>query len=436
MRTFCAVLCGLLFMAGSSAGRADDWPHWRGPHRNDIVAEGSLWKDGHWVADKPLWKTAVGEGSTSPLVIAGRLYVMGWQDDEDHVWCLDATSGKPVWSDSYTCPSLGRHAVGDQNVYAGPTSTPEYDAETKYLYTLSCDGHLNCWDTDNQGKHVWGTNLYDRFGVGQRPASKLESDDLRDYGYTTSPYVHDDCLLVEVGANDGALVAFDKRTGELRWKSEYRGHAGHTGGLTPITVENLPCVAFLALDHLVVARLDAGHEGKTVATYPWRSAWANNVLTPAVQGDCVLISSWHTHRSICKLKISLRGAERLWEQPYASHVGSPVIQEDRVYMAGERLWCLDWATGRLVWEGGKLGNGGSCIVTGDDKLIVWSDRGVVALVDSARGSPDQYHPLARLAHLFEGGAAWPHPVLAGARLYCKDRHGSLKCFGQTKTGVP
>ncbi|HEX5444173.1 MAG TPA: PQQ-binding-like beta-propeller repeat protein [Pirellulales bacterium] len=428
MRALYAALWAALCIAGASAGRADDWPHWRGPHRNDIVAEGSLWKDGRWVVDKPLWKTAVGEGSTSPLVIAGRLYVMGWQGDEDHVWCLDAIHGKPAWSVSYACPQFGRYAVGDQNAYAGPTSTPEFDAQTRYLYTLSCDGHLNCWDTANQGRRVWGMNLYDRFGAGQRPASKLERDDLRDYGYTTSPCVHDDWLLVEVGAKDGGLMAFDKRTGELRWKSEYRGPAGHTGGLAPITVEDVPCVAFLALDHLAVARLDAGHEGKTVATYPWRSAWANNVLTPAVQGDCLLIGSWHTHRSICKLKISLRGAERLWEQPHASHVGTPLIEGKYVYLAGERLFCLDWKTGRLVWEGGSYGNGGACIATGDNKLIVWSDRGQASLIASAEAAPDKYQPLARLAHLFGDASVWPHPVIADQRLYFKDRHGNLKCF--------
>ncbi len=357
---------------------------------------------------------------------------MGWQDGHDQVRCLDAKTGTPVWSTSYRCPQFARYAVGDKNAYSGPTSTPEYDAETGCLYTLSCDGDLNGWDTAHQGKRLWGMNLYDRFGVGQRPASKLELDDLRDYGYTTAPYVHGDWLLVEVGANDGLLVAFDKQTGERRWASQYGGPAGHTGGFAPITVAGVPCVALLALDHLVVVRLDGGHEGQTVATYPWKTAWANNVLTPAVRDDCVLISAWHTHRSLCKLKITLGGAESLWEQPCASHVGSPVIQDDSIYLAGERLACFDWATGRLVWEGGSYGNGGACIVTGDDKLIVSSDRGMIALVESARSSPGEYRQLARLAHLFSGGQSWPHPALADGLLYCKDRQGNLKCLESPK----
>ncbi|HEV3259723.1 MAG TPA: PQQ-binding-like beta-propeller repeat protein, partial [Gemmataceae bacterium] len=222
--------------------------------------------------------------------------------------------------------------------------------------------------------------------------------------------------------------AFDKRTGERRWASEYRGPAGHTGGLAPITVERVPCVAVLTLHDLLVVRLDRGNEGKTVATYPWKSAWADNVLTPAVKGDCVLISSWHTHKSICKVKITLRGAERLWEQPYASHVGSPLAHGDYIYMAAERLFCLDWETGKLVWEGGSYGTGGACVMTGDGKLIVWSDLGRVTLVDGAQESPKQYRQLARIARVFAGGHAWPHTVLADGLLYCKDREGKLKCF--------
>jgi outer membrane protein assembly factor BamB len=366
------------------------------------------------------------------LVAGGRLFVMGWENGKDHVRCLDARSGKPLWALSYDAPRYGRHATGDENVYSGPTSTPEYDAATGYLYTLSCDGELNCWDTGAAGKKVWGINLYDRFHAPQRPASGLEPDDLRDYGYTTAPFVHGDWLIIEVGAADGTLMAFDKRTGERRWTSEYHGPAGHTGGLVPMSVEGVPCLAVLTFADLVVVRLDGENAGRTVATYPWKSAWANNVVTPAVQGDCVLICSKHTHNSICKLKVTLAGARRLWEQPYASYVGSPSVSGDHVYMAAERLLCLDAVTGNLLWQGGSYGNGGACVITGDGKLIVWSDQGRLTLLQDAAHSPKAYKQLARLAHVFEGGSAWPHVVLSDGLLYCKDRTGDVKCFAPSR----
>jgi outer membrane protein assembly factor BamB len=380
------------------------------------------------LGEKSLWEAEVGEGSTSPLVVGGRLYVMGWKSGQDHVRCLDAASGKPLWNVSYKCPQYGRYAVGDEDAYSGPTSAPEYDLQTGFLYTLSCDGDLNCWDANANGKKVWVANLYERFHVGQRPASHLESDDLRDYGYTTAPYVLGDSVIVEAGSKEGTVMALDKRTGALHWASEYRGPAGHTGGFVPITIEGVPCLAVLTLRDLLVLRLDPGFEGKTAAAYPWNTAWANNVLTPAVEGDCVVISSWHTHKSICKLKITLQGARRLWEQPYASLTGSPTVDGGCVYMACDRLVCLDWNTGKLLWGGGSFGYGGACIVTGDQKLIVWSNLGKATLVAGVRESPGGFKQLARVSRVVESGQAWPHPALANGRLFCKDRKGKLKCL--------
>jgi outer membrane protein assembly factor BamB len=152
-----AAICGaravllLLLLAQGRAG-ADDWPHWRGPLRNDLLQESSGWKDGRWAAEKPLWQADVGEGSTSPLVVGGRLYVMGWKGGEDHVHCLEAKTGKSLWTSAYKCPPYGRYASGDQFACSGPTSTPEYDTATGYLYTLSADGDLNCWDTAPRAK--------------------------------------------------------------------------------------------------------------------------------------------------------------------------------------------------------------------------------------------------------------------------------------------
>src|SRR5262245_54506996 len=62
---------------------ADDWPHWRGPNRNGITAESSGYQDGRWNVDKPLWQINVGKGSSSPLVVAGKVYTMGWKSGKD-----------------------------------------------------------------------------------------------------------------------------------------------------------------------------------------------------------------------------------------------------------------------------------------------------------------------------------------------------------------
>ena len=193
---------------------------------------------------------------------------------------------------------------------------PEYDPETKYLYTLNCDGELFCRDTMQQGNAVWKKNLYDEYQMPQRPGyGPRQNRHLRDYGYTTAPLVYRNWLIVEVGGPSGTVRAFDKRTGESIWASEYKDFAGHSGSPVTMTVGGVPCLIVFAHAELVAMRLDAGHEGKTIGTYPWKSAYANNILTPTIAGENVLISSYHSHEKMSnpatsKLTVTLNGFRR------------------------------------------------------------------------------------------------------------------------------
>ncbi|MGE0607820.1 MAG: PQQ-binding-like beta-propeller repeat protein, partial [Pirellulales bacterium] len=227
---------------GLSAARGDDWPHWRGPDRNDHSPEDSGFSAGHWPLGDADWNASLGIGSASPIVVGDRLYTLGWHEGREHVVCLDIATGKTLWSESYPAPQYGRKATGDEGIYGGPSSTPEYDPATKLLYTLGADGDLHCWRTaTGKQRKVWGKNLYQEYDPPQRP--RFGRSGLRDYGYTSSPLVQGDVLIVEVGDEEGTLMAFDKRSGQRRWKSECIDAAGHSGGPVPMTVEGVPCVA-------------------------------------------------------------------------------------------------------------------------------------------------------------------------------------------------
>ena len=403
---------------------APDWPTWRGPNRNDIVSEPSGWSSGGWPLKDPVWTTTVGVGGTSPVVVGGRLYTMGWDKDQVQVRCLDAASGKELWTASYPSPAYGRHHIGDEKSYSGPTATPELDPATGYLYTLGPDGDLHCWDTRKAGARVWHVNLYDAYHVEQRPHVGAEQ---RDYGFITSPLIQGDWLLVHVGAPEGAVLALSKKTGKRTWTSECKDPAGHAGGMTPLRVEGVPCLAVLTLRNLLVLRLDAGHEGKTAALYPWTTDFGNNIATPAALESDVLITSEYNHKAICRVHVTLTGAAKVWEKPYSSKVCSPVIYKDHVYLAWQKVRCLDYATGEQKWEGGDFGDAGSCIVTADGKLIVFGGTGRVSLVETAEFSADRYTELAKTLRIFSA-IAWPHVVLSDGRLYCKDRNGNLHCY--------
>lgn len=431
MKTSTIVILVALGLWPAIRAVAGDWPHWRGVTRNGVVAEDSGWERSAWPPQES-WRRNVGEGSSSPLVVGGRMYVLGWREQQDVVTCLDAATGEELWKVSYRCPRYGRRATGDEGLYSGPSSTPEFDADTGWLFTLSTDGDLQCWDARQTGRRVWGFNLYERYEAVRRP--RVGRSGQRDYGYTSSPLVLGEVLIVEVGAEAGTLIAFDKRTGRELWKSAAKDSAGHNGGPIPITVEGLPCVAVHHFNGLLVARTDRGHEGQTIATWPWQTDFANNIATPAVQDNFVVLTSSYNQHKIAKLRITLSGATKVWEQELASKVCSPVIHRGHVYWAWQTVHCLDFETGKPKWQGGRLGDPGSCLVTSDDRLIVWANQGDLRLVETATRSSIEYRQLASLDRVFRSDA-WPHVVLSSGRLLCKDRDGNLACFELTKSGT-
>jgi len=418
-----SLLVAAALLSGACASRAADWPHWRGPDRTDITEEASGWDEGAWPLGDPAWTKNVGRGASSPIAVGDRVYTMGWAGDQDTVFCLDAATGAEVWKRSYPCPKYGRHHQGDEGAYDGVSSTPSYDAATGYLYTLSTDGDLNCWNTGDGGAKVWGLDLYETYNVAKRPEV---GGGWRDYGYTTSPLIYADWVVVEVGDDEGTVMAFDKVSGVRQWSSECRDPAGHTGGLVPMTVEGIPCIAVLTLHRLLVIRLDPGREGRTLATYDWQTDFANNIPTPSVYEDSVILTTGYNVNKMARIKVTSTGATKLWESRYISKVCSPIIYNGNVYFAWGKLRCLDWETGQQRWEGGAFRDDSSCIVTSDARLVVFSGR-TIGLVETADRSPNAYKELS-LRTGVGSSQTWPHIALASGRLYAKDREGNLFCF--------
>ena len=415
----------LLTICSIASLNAADWPQWRGPQHNGFIKEDSGFDRGAWPPGPAAWTAQLGKSGSAPIVAEGRLFTMGWKDQRDTVACLDANSGKVLWKQSYPCPLYGRKSEGDKGLYSGPSSCPSFDSRSGFLYTLSTDGDLNCWDTRKEGRRVWGMNFYDSYQVPQRPLVGRRK--LRDYGYTTAPLVYRDWVIVEVGDDQGNLMAFSRLTGQRVWTSQSRQPAGHTGGLVPITVEGIPCVAVMTIRNLLIARVDKGHEGETLVEYPWITDFANNVATPIVDGHSVVITSAYNQYSVCRLEISRSGARQIWKAPYAADACSPILHQGRLYLVRQGMSCLDYATGKVIWRAGKFGLTASCLVTADDRLVVWANRGDLVLLESAGRSPKKYTELARKSGLMKS-EVWPHIVLANGRLYCKDWNGVLICF--------
>lgn len=416
------------------AGRAADWPHWGGPNRNGTTIGSSGWNGKDWLADKPAWRRSVGQGSTTPLVVGKRLYTLGWSKGRDTLYCLNAHTGKQIWGKSYACPPYGRHARGDQGWFKGVTSTPEYNRRTGLLYTLSCDGDLICWKASD-GKRLWHKNLYEDYSVGQRPGS-------RDYGYTSSPLILGDDLIVEVGADKGNVIAFDKRTGKQRWTSQNTDAAGHTTGPVRIRINNHDCLAVLTQAHLLVVGLEGKQRGKTLGQYSWEVQYNNGIPTVCVAGDRMVVTSGYNQNRICLFELTSGGLKKQDEiKRDCSKVCTPVFHRGHLYIAYDCLRCYRVVNNglKLQWKGSgreaEFGRDGSCLVTGDDRLVVFGSRGRdfrLALAETVTQSAKKCRMLSSRHNVFAGKTgnkrAWPHVVLANRHVYCKDVLGNIVCL--------
>src|SRR5437870_5750067 len=133
------VLLAYAALLGANGVRAQDWPQWRGPTRNNKVAgftEPTTWP-------KELtkkWKVTVGVGESSPVLVGDKLYVFARQGGDEVTLCLDAATGKELWKDKYATAAVKGPAGG----FPGPRSTPAV-GEGK-VCTLGVNGVVSCVD--------------------------------------------------------------------------------------------------------------------------------------------------------------------------------------------------------------------------------------------------------------------------------------------------
>ncbi len=389
-----------LSLALAPATQALDWPQWRGPERNGVSAEtgwSAAWpKDGL----KTLWQAEVGAGYGSVAVSQGRLYVLGNTADQDSVYCLDAATGKEVWKHTYPCPAK------DPNGYNGVRSTPTVAGNR--VYTTSRQGQLFCLDAAN-GQVKWA------------------KDFIRDYrakpptwGYALSPLVEGGLVVVEPGGPDAAVVALNRETGQLVWKSGSE-RASYSSPIA-FDLKGERCVAVFSAAGAVGRRVKDGTE---LWRCPWKTSYDINAATPIVEGSKLFLSSGY-NVGCAVYDLGVTPPRELWKNKnMRNHANSCVLWKGCLYGFDEStLKCLDFATGTVQWGEKKYGKGS--LMVADGKLIIYSERGQLGL---AEATPEGYKELAFVQALtvrssYPGGAAkqtWAVPVLANGRIYCRSQ---------------
>src|SRR5579872_3022014 len=207
-------LWGALFLAVNSAfGAGGDWPQWRGPNHDGISTETGLLQDWPESGPKLLWEIKdLGAGYASVSIYGNRIYTAGDKGAECFVEALNLADGKPVWS-----TKLGKAGPVGQPQFEGPRATPTTDGEL--VFAVSQWGEMACLRADT-GKEVWRKDYTKDFG-GACPF----------WGYAESPLIDGDKVVVTPGGSQGAVVALNKKTGDVIWQSKEFTDAAHYSSL-------------------------------------------------------------------------------------------------------------------------------------------------------------------------------------------------------------
>ena len=394
---------------------SSDWPSWRGPNRDGISRETGLLKS--WPADGPqeLWRTNGFGGGFSSLTIAdGRLFTMGNAGGTKLI-AADINRGQVLW----------RAQVGGGSA---PNCTPTVDSNL--VFGLSHGGDLLCANVKT-GAEVWRKNFPADFG------GKMMSG----WGYSESPLVDGDKLIVTPGSQSAMIAALDKRTGAVLWRSAMPRNVGSAGkdgaGYSSVVISNAAGVKqYVQLVGRGVISVDA-NTGQLLWGYNRIANGTANVPTPLVKGDYVFASSGYGDGGSALLKVTRsRGGNISPQEVYykrnnelQNHHGGMILIGDHVYMGhGHNNGfpvCFDLLTGRDMWRPGRGPGGGSAaVVSADGHLYFRYESGVMALIEA---TPERYNLKGSFKIAIKNGQSWSHPVVSDGRLYLRDQNEMI-CY--------
>ncbi len=370
----CRHIAILALVIGSfvPANADDNWPRWRGPHDNGST-EGGTYPVKWDTTNNILWKTALpGKGCSTPIVWNGRIFVTAPVGGEDAVLAFN-WDGKLVWQVTLGTEKPGRHRNG-----SGSNPSPTTDGQGVFVYFKS--GNLAGFDFN--GKLRWKANLVERYGK-----------DTLYWDYGTSPVLTEQCVVVAMMHHgESWLAAFDKATGELRWKVARNYETpveGDHSYATPVRIQHQGREALLVWggQHLTA---HAAADGKLL----WSCGDFNPeskrnwvaVGSPVIAGDIVVVPYGRGTR-LHGIKQGGSGdvtaTHRTWKrEDTGTFVTTPVEYRGRVYLVRDRgeVECIDPATGKTLWSGElpkSSSNYYSSPAVADGKIYAAREDGVV-----------------------------------------------------------
>ncbi len=382
----------------------EDWPGFRGPNRDAIIPNLTISPEFVTTPPKPLWKTDVGDGWSSCVIVGNLLYTQEQRNTEyEAVVCYDADNGEAIWIHKEKArffESQGR---------AGPRATPTY--EDGKLYVMGATGLLLCLDA-RDGSKKWGVNITDTIQA-----------EVPTWGFSASPLVYKDTVYVQGGGknNQPILLAFDKKTGDFKWGAG----SGDTQYCSPVLMK---------LDGVEQIIMQSGsgitsHDPKS-GDVLWKLKWgapmpSSVVAMPCKVGPNSLVAAVGHGSGMKRLKVTKSGGKWNVETQWKTTRFDPrfndfICHNGYLYgLSAGFLECYDLETGSRKWRGEKYGFG-QLLLVGDKLLVVsekrvfTAEKGFVVLV---KADPSRFTPLGKFLAI--NGKAWNHPAIADNKLYLR-----------------
>jgi len=358
------------------------WPGFRGQAR-DAVLEG-VQVETDWSSHPPeeLWRNPVGPGCSSFAVMDDYIFTQEQREDNEAITCYKLKDGALVWNYEYEARFWDSHAG------AGPRSTPAIGKGK--VYALGATGILNAVDAAS-GQLIW-----------TRDAAADTEAELSGWGFTGSPLVIDDLVLITVG---GTLAAYDSQSGDLKWKGPDGGegysspHLLHLHGIPQLVIHGESGVQSFE---------------PTTGRLLWEYAIpVATIVQPGITGrQQILLSVKNGMALQC---LSVNEHEGSWEisEEWSSTRLKPNFNDYVVHKGhafgydGMSLVCLDLADGTRKWKSGNYG-GQLLLLADQDLLLVLSEKGEISLI---KAISEQFSELGSI-HAIEG-KTWNHPAMAG-----------------------
>jgi outer membrane protein assembly factor BamB len=401
------LLLGLTLVASRRDAHADDWPQWRGPHRDAVSAETKLMSS--WETEPRLaWRASgLGEGYASVVTSRGMVFTIGKHGNDVFLFALDSDNGRQKWA-----RQIGTTA-------RIPISTPTVDQDR--VYALDPDGELVCLQTSS-GDIVWQRSYLEDFG-GQMQSGR---------GYGESPLIDGDRLICTPGGPEAMIAALDKRTGVVQWTAavpELGAQGADGAGFSSIVISQAAGVRqYVQLVGRGLIGIEAGN-GHFLWGYNSVANLTANIPTPLVYDDYVFAANgYHAGCALLRLVANDEGGVTA-QEVYALGGGRFQNHHGGIVRIGDHVFgghgsnnglptCVHLETGEIRWKRRGPGIGSAGVVYADGHLYFRYQNGLVALIEA---NPAGYRLQGSFRIPVAGGDSWAHPVVSHGRLFLREK---------------